>query len=142
MLTSFWLFVTTYPPPLTFSTLWTLTKFDIFWPPTPLRWHFLHCECWQKSCKWRNHFESNLTLFTLIKNRCIFHHVNLVSTDECVLRIICMYQSVETKHIIQNTNYIFAGIFLVFSILGYVYYKKSTAVPQIRYLPNEFDFCL
>ena len=33
-LTSFWLFLTTYPPPLTFSTLWTLTKIDIFGLPT------------------------------------------------------------------------------------------------------------
>ena len=48
----------------------------------------------------------------LDKNRCIFHHVNLVSTDECVLRIICMYQSVETKHIIQNTNY-FLNFFMM-----------------------------
>ena len=30
-LTRFWLFLTTYPPPLTFSTLWTLTKIQHFW---------------------------------------------------------------------------------------------------------------
>ena len=36
-LTSVWLFLTTYSPPFTFSTLWTLTKIDIFWLP----WEFL-----------------------------------------------------------------------------------------------------
>ena len=64
----------------------------------------------------------------LDKNRCIFHHVNLVSTDECVLRIICMYQSVETKHIIQNTNY-FLNFFMMrsFSLISVSRKVLSTA---------------
>jgi hypothetical protein len=35
-LTRFGLFLTTYPPPLTFFMVWTLTKVDIFGPPTYL----------------------------------------------------------------------------------------------------------
>ena len=31
MLTIFWLFLTTYPPALTFSMVWTLTKCGHFW---------------------------------------------------------------------------------------------------------------
>ena len=26
----------------------TLTRFWLFWPPTPLCWHFLWYDCWQK----------------------------------------------------------------------------------------------
>ena len=31
-----WLFLTTYPPPFTFSMVWKFTKSRFFWPPTPL----------------------------------------------------------------------------------------------------------
>ena len=34
-LTSLWLFLTTYPPALTFSNLWTLTKSQHFWTTYP-----------------------------------------------------------------------------------------------------------
>ena len=50
MLKRFWLFLTTYPPSLTFSTLWTLTKIQQFCERPQILFKFLFKSCIPMVC--------------------------------------------------------------------------------------------